>query len=97
MPQPPWLTVQKKTISNRVKKQYAIVFLLFGNLKIRKQDIEMQFFSKMGCGDSYKMGSSPSSYIQVPPPGGKNILCLALIKCQCQLLVEKSQHHHKIT
>ena len=23
----------------------------------------------MGCGDSLKMGTSPSGYIQVPPPG----------------------------
>ena len=39
------------------------VFGNFCNLIIPKQGTEMQFFSQTGL----KMGTSPSSYIQVPP------------------------------
>ena len=64
------------------QEQWAIVlpfvFLLFCNLKILKQGIEMQIFFPKRVVEILKKGvveiqkkreASPSSYIQVPPPG----------------------------
>ena len=57
-----------------VQEQKAIVYknnkLLFCNLKIPKQGIKMQIFFPNGLWRLLKMDTSPSSYIQVPPPPG---------------------------
>ena len=59
-----WLFVQEQKAI-----VFPIVFLLFFNLKIPKQGNKMQFFFLNRLRRLLKMGTSPSSYIQVLPPG----------------------------
>ena len=56
--------------SRTIDHCFPIVFGIFCNLIISKQGIEMQFFFLNGLWRFLKMGTSPSSYIQVPPPPG---------------------------
>ena len=70
-----WLFVQEQNaiVFNKNRLLFSIVvFLLFCNLKIPKQGIKMQIFFLNGLWRLLKMGTSPSSYIQVPPLPGRH-------------------------
>ena len=60
-----------RTMGYCFQEQWAIVlpvvFVLFCNLKILKQGIELQIFSQRVVEILKKRGTSPSSCIQVPP------------------------------
>ena len=63
------MTICSRTKGYCFQEQYAIVFpIVFLSKKFRKRVSKCKFFSYTGCGDSKKMGTSQSNYIQVPPP-----------------------------
>ena len=70
------MTICSRTIGYYFKEQYAIVFpivlLLFCNLKIPKQSIEMQVFFLNGLWRFLKNGHLPVKLHSSAPPGSKN-------------------------
>ena len=63
------MTICSRTKGYCFKEQYAIVFLLFCNLKILKQGIKMQIFFSNGLWRLLKNGHLPVKLYSSAPPG----------------------------